>query len=137
MGGLLQPNRSAVKIESEPSGAAVYVLGKQVGITPLMMSSNEIFPVTYPPEMQSLYGKIMLKKAGCGDLIQPITQKIMNAGLHAQLDCGDVNPGVLRGAPGSKETVEQRLEKIKDLLSKGLITEEEAKMARERVLNEL
>ena len=39
--------------------------------------------------------------------------------------------------PHNSETLEQRLDKIKELLIKGLISEEEAKKARERVLNDL
>ena len=140
MGGLLQPNQDAIKVETDPPGATVYVLGKQIGITPLMLSPNDIFPVTYPRGMQSQYGKITLKKTGCGDLVLPVTQKVMSVGLHARLDCGGttfVPSGVPMDAQGGRETVEERLEGIKALLNKGLITEEEAKKARERVLNEL
>lgn len=140
MGSLLLPIRDAIKIESEPSGSAVYVLGKQVGVTPLTISSLIVFPVTYPKEMESLYGKVTLKKAGCADLTRQVTPKIMDVGLHAQLDCGSMNPETFRtygDTPSSKETVEKRLERIKNLLDKGLITEEEAKKARDHVLNEL
>jgi cytochrome c-type biogenesis protein CcmH/NrfG len=40
-------------------------------------------------------------------------------------------------APRMSKTVEQRLEEIKDLQNKGLITDDEAKKAREHVLNDL
>jgi hypothetical protein len=129
-----------IKIESDPSGAAVYVMGEKVGVTPLKISHKDVFPNTYPKEKESVYGRITLKKEGCSDFTRTVSAEIGNAGLHARLDCGDINPApskTSRDAPRSSETVEQRLDKIKDLLNKGLITEEEAKQARERILKDL
>lgn len=129
-----------IKIESDPSGAAVYVMGEKVGVTPLKISHKDVFPNTYPKEKESVYGRITLKKEGCSDFTRTVSAEIGNNGLHARLDCGDMNPAsskTSRDAPRSSETVEQRLDKIKDLLNKGLITEEEAKQARERILNDL
>jgi hypothetical protein len=129
-----------IKIESLPSGAEVYVMGEKVGVTPLQISHKDVFPNTYPRDKESVYGRIILKKEGCSDFTRTVSAEISNAGLHAQLDCGDINPAsssTSRDAPRSSETVEQRLDKIKYLLNKGLITEEEAKKARERILNDL
>lgn len=124
-----------IKIESVPSTADVYVMGEKVGVTPLEISRKDVFPNAYPSDKESVYGRITLKKEGCADFTRTVSAEIGNAGLHAKLDCGDIN---LAGtAPRNSETVEQRLDKIKDLLNKGLITEEEAKKARERVLNDL
>lgn len=128
-----------IKIESDPPGATVYVMGQERGVTPLAVSSTDVFPNTYPRDKESLYGKVVLKKAGCTDVITPVSSDIIDAGLRAKLDCGDLNPpsAASGNAPPGNETVEQRLEKIKDLLSKGLISEEEAKKARERIINNL
>jgi len=129
-----------INVESEPTGAEVYVMGDRIGVTPLKVNPQDIFPITYPKDKESLYGKVTLRKAGCSDLTSTISMKITNVGLHVRLECGDTNPAspsAAKAAPGISESVEQRLEKIKDLLNKGLITEEEAKKARERVLNDL
>ena len=112
-------------------------MGEKVGVTPLQISRKDVFPNTYPSNKESVYGRITLKKEGCSDFTRTVSAEIGNAGLHAKLDCGDTNPASSRDAPRNSETVEQRLDKIKDLLNKGLITEEEAKKARERILNEL
>jgi hypothetical protein len=125
-----------IKVESVPTGADVYVMGKKIGVTPLEISRRQVFPNTYPSEKESLYGRIILKKDGCSELNRTVNAEISNAGLHARLDCGDLNPAT-SGISTSNQTVEQRLEKIKDLLNKGLITDEEAKKARERIINEL
>lgn len=128
------------KIESDPTGAAVYVMGEKIGVTPIMISYKDVFPNIYPKEKVSVYGRITLKKEGCADFTRMVSAEISNAGLSAKLDCADMYPAsskTSRDAPRSSETVEQRLDKIKDLLSKGLISEEEAKQARERILNDL
>jgi hypothetical protein len=129
-----------IKIESEPSGAEIYVMGEKVGVTPLKISPKDVFPNTYPKEKESLYGRVTLKKAGCSDFTRSVSTEISNAGLRAQLECVEMNPTLTRtsrDAPRNNETVEQRLDKVKDFLNKGLITEEEAKKARERILNDL
>ena len=145
---------SVIKIDSEPSGADVFAMGQKIGTTPLTVNTKEVFPRTYPKEKESLYGKLTFKKEGCSDLTRSVSPKLIV--LRGQLDCGTPKPVAQesskgtsevsvapatqessKGASGANATVEQRLTKIKDLLDKGLITEEEAKKARERVLNDL
>jgi len=129
-----------IKVESVPTGADVYVMGAKAGVTPIEISRKDVFPNLYPNSKELLYGRITVKKEGCSDYTRTVSADISNNGLHAKLDCGDnysVTPGTTGNTPRSSETVEQRLDKIKDLLNKGLITEEEAKKARERVLNDL
>jgi hypothetical protein len=131
-----------MKIESDPSGAEVYVMGEKLGVTPLQITRDQVFPNLYPKDKVALYGRVMLRKAGCADYTGTVSSQVSSYGLHAKLDCGDNKPapaaaGVAGISSGSSETAEQRLGKIKDLLDKGLISEDEAKKARERILNEL
>jgi len=129
-----------IQIESDPTGAAVYVMGEKVGVTPLKIRKQDVFPNIYPREKESLYGRVTLKKEGCSDFTRTVNAEISNRGLRAQLVCGDTKPASPKPSgdvPRISETLEQRLDKIRDLLNKGLITEEEAKQARERVLNDL
>jgi hypothetical protein len=164
--------QDSIRIESEPSGAAVYVMGKNVGTTPLSISSKDVFPLTYPKEKESLYGSVTLIKSGCADYTKPVSARVLDKGLKATLACNDAAPVAPRAAPAASaaaapaqmtgqaqpavpaavpaaapaatpaaaaasDAVEQRLEKIKRLLDRGLINEDEAKKARERVLNDL
>ncbi|MGA8864633.1 MAG: PEGA domain-containing protein [Gallionella sp.] len=137
-------------MESDPSGATVYVMGENIGVTPVEISQKDVFPTVYPGDKVSLYGKVTLRKAGCADLTKTINGNIIANGLRAKLDCA--NPAAVAPAPAlpasaapapsvvpppAKETVEQRLDKIKELLDKGLISDDEAKKARARILNEL
>lgn len=140
-GSLFPPaGNNPIKIESVPPGADVYVMGDKVGVTPTEISRDKVFPNIYPNEKLSSYGKVTLRKSGCADYTSTISGEISSLGLHAKLDCAEKNPAPAAApivAPGSGETAEQRLEKIKDLLNKGLITEDEAKQARARILNGL
>lgn len=140
VGSMFPPSGDApFKIESDPSGAAVYVMGENVGVTPLKISQKDVFPTIYPGKKVSFYGKVTIKKAGCADFTKTINGHIIVNGLRAKLDCGNNNPApsATGVTPQINETVEQRLDKIKDLLNKGLISEDEAKQARARILNEL
>jgi hypothetical protein len=131
---------SPIKIESNPTGAEVYVMGEKIGVTPVQIGHKDVFPNIYPHEKESLYGRVILKKEGCADYTRTISAEISNSGLQAKLNCKDTNPVSPKpsgATPAVSETVEQRLSKVKDLQNKGLITEEEAKQARERILNEL
>jgi len=131
----------SIMIESVPVGADVYVMGDKIGVTPMLLSHKDVFPNTYPSEKVSVYGRIILKKRGCVDLTRTVSTEISNNGLHAKLDCPDANPppsaDTVAGVPHITQTVEQRLGKIRELLDKGLISDEEAKQARARILREL
>lgn len=116
-------------------------MGENIGVTPLQITQKDVFPTVYPSDKVSLYGKVTLRKAGCADLTRTINGNIIVNGLRAKLDCASPATAApappVTAAPPVSATVEQRLNKIKELQSKGLITEEEAKKARERILNEL
>lgn len=121
-----------ISVESEPAGADVVVMGKNLGRTPLRIRQDDVFPVTYPPEKLAQYGTIMLKKEGCRDLVQTVDSKVYARGLKARLDCG-ARPST----GGEAGSAEERLRRLKELLEKGLISEEEAKAARKRILEGL
>ena len=129
-----------IKIDSDPSRAEIYVMGEKIGVTPVAIRRKDVFPVTYPKEKEFLYGKVTLKKEGCSNFTRTVDQQMIDAGLRAQLDCGNITAKpspAPKDAPHAGETVEQRLEKIKELQNKGLITEDEAKKARANVLDDL
>jgi len=123
------------KVESVPAGAEVYVMGNKMGVTPMQLSRTDVFPNLYPREKESLYGKVTLRKEGCKDYTREVSGDITGFGLHAKLDCASPAPSTAAQPPS--ETVEQRLDKVKELLNKGLISDDEAKKARERILNSL
>lgn len=134
----LRSNPDVISVESDPPGAEVYVMGKKAGVTPLEIRQVEVFPLTYSPEQQPLYGTVVLRYAGCHDYTQRVTTTAYGKGINAKLDCGQKPAEAAR--PDQKEadaSIEKRLQKLKELQEKGLITEEEAKVTRRRILEGL
>ncbi len=134
----LRSNPDMISVESNPSGAEVYVMGKKVGITPLEVRQIDVFPLTYSPEQQSLYGTIVLRHVGCQDYTQRVTATAYGRGVKAKLDCVQKPAETTRTEQKDADaSIENRLQKVKELQDKGLITEEEAKATRRRILEGL
>lgn len=130
----LSQNPEYIGVESEPAGAAVFVMGEKAGVTPLMVRQDAVFPLTYDPAKRDLYGTVVLRKEGCKDYKQRVSTTAYGEGVKAKLDCGAAKTETTDREPKS---VEHRLRQLKDLREKGLITEEEEKTARKRILDAL
>lgn len=151
-----KPDR--VDVTSDPAGAAVYAMGAKVGVTPLTLDQDTIFPLTYPRDKQALYGAVELRKAGCNSATQRVSTRAVVKGVHVKLDCGEAartetstprqaqpsQPpvsanGQAQTTPVMKEKpgIEMRLKQVQDLRDQGLITEQEAREIRQRILGEL
>lgn len=147
-----------VDVTSDPAGAEVYAMGSKVGVTPLTLDQDVIFPLTYPSEKQALYGVVELRKAGCADARQRVSTRALARGIHVKLDCGTAarveTPAPRQAQPAppaapvnahvpptpaakEKPGIELRLRQVQDLRDKGLITEQEAQEIRRRILDEL
>ena len=133
-------------IESDPPGAEVYLIGGRAGVTPITLNERDIYPNTYPDEQAQLYGKVLLKRPGCREYSKFVTLDDISTGLKAKLDCGAIRPvaapAVERPDAGSRveasePSAERRLRHLKvlqELLDEQLITEQEEKTIRKRVL---
>lgn len=148
-----------VDVTSDPAGADVYAMGSKVGVTPLTLDQDTIFPLTYPAEKQTLYGMVELRKAGCADARQSVSTRALARGIHVKLVCGEAaraepvtsrpaQPAQQPAASASEQSsatpvlkqkpgIEPRLREVQDLRDKGLITEQEAREIRQRILEEL
>jgi len=147
-----------VDVSSDPAGADVYVMGSKVGVTPLTVDQDAIFPLTYPAEKQALYGMVELRKAGCLPARQNVSTRAVSRGLHVKLDCGEAaraetpaprqtqpdRPAATANEPTpatpvvkEKPGIELRLKQVQELRDKGSITEQEAQEIRRRILEEL
>jgi hypothetical protein len=160
--GGFYPNPGSVAIQSDPSGADVYVLGKKVGTTPVNLALGDMYPSGYSASQAGQYGVVRLQHEGCKDYLQRVDSATYGRGIKAVMDCGQAavvapsatsgpdsapvvaqpaaaSPAPVPAAPPAAEasTVEQRLQRVKDLLGKGLITPDEAEAARKRILEGL
>ena len=106
-------------------------MGSRVGVTPLTLDEKTIFPLTYPEEKQALYGAVELRKADCSNAMQRVSTRALEQGVHIKLDCA--------GEPveAEKPGIELRLRQLQALRDKGLVTEQEAREIRLRILGEL
>ena len=140
-GNNLTPQSSnRFSVRSQPTGATVYVMGKEQGTTPLQLTSSQVFPVTYPSELQHKYGRVELRYPGCQPFEKPLSSYIRANGLNATLDCGQVSPShaapPAHAAPDQGDT-QERLRKLKAIYDEGLITEEEYRLKRQAILQDL
>lgn len=143
--------RSAVSIASAPPGAQVWVSGREVGVTPLTVQLDQVFPRHWTTRIKSdeegfaFYRRLEtldIKKDGC----EPYTQQVVEADLardiNVTLKCDPnyqpapvVSPAA--STPASGVGIEQRLRTLEDLKTKGLITEDEYRAQRQRILDGL
>ncbi len=139
--------RDKLVIDSDPQGAQVRVAGKDIGVTPVSVGLDDVFPKHWTSRISedeqgfAFYRRlevVELKKNGC----EPFTTKL----IESEMDTGAVkfalkcDPNykpappapapVAQPAPG----VEERLKTLDELKRKGLITDEEYRAQRERIL---
>lgn len=123
-------------VSSTPSGATVYVMGEPLGVTPLDIRKEQIFPGTYPSQLQNEYGIVTLEYQGCETYRKTINNTILEDGLNAKLKCQDTRaPAAIKVVPPI--TVKQRLQELKSLFDEGLITKQEYTDRRKAILNDL
>lgn len=131
-----------IAVESDPAGAHVMVMGQDRGMTPLTLPVTAVFPARYPPEQVDLYGRITLLKDGCAEYTATVDNRLLGRGLRAQLDCAASTPpaappGMETTAPAAARAPAQRLRMLDDVYKEGLISDEEYRQLRQRILDEL
>jgi hypothetical protein len=128
-----------ISINSAPAGADVYAAGKRIGITPLVLRQQDVFPVVYGPEQRDAYGTLLLTKEGCRDHTVRVNNAVIRKGVDVKLDCGLADIAKPQPeAPGTPpETIKERLLRLNELRDKGLVNEEEYREIRRKILGEL
>lgn len=122
-------------IDSIPAGAEVSVMGESRGVTPLRLPTNTIFPVTYSPEKQSLYGKVRITHPDCAPYETPVSNKALEHGIHARLECK--SPTTPAAVAPQAQTPRERLKQLEALKQEGLLDEQEYRQARQRIIDSL
>lgn len=152
-------------VTSNPDGASVFIMDKKIGETPLEISQSTIYPNTYSPDKEGLYGVVTLKKAGCNDFSRRIGYRELIKNINADMECGDIDrqapevpaqtgqsqtPIENKVVPEPAQTVnydpvnasrarnaKNRLIELNQLKTDGLITDEEFDTIRQRILDSL
>jgi hypothetical protein len=127
---------SRFTVTSTPTGATVYVMGQALGVTPQEIRREQVFPGTYPSQLQAEYGTLTLEYQGCETYRKSVNNTILEDGLNATLKCKSTEaPAAIPMAPAL--SIKQRLIELKSLYDEGLITEQEYKERRKAVLNDI
>ena len=137
-------------VTSNPSGAEVYANGQKLGETPLHYKLYKAFPAGWKNMMYQAQGVLMVKMDGCEDFILQVNDYVLSKPVHAELVCSDkITPdakskGILEvkspvgeSFASPQSDIEDRLNQLKDLYKRGVITTEEYSETRERILNEI
>jgi hypothetical protein len=144
-GPMRQGTPDTIAVQSDPAGAHVMVMGKDLGVTPLTLPVKAVFPASYTPEQEALYGRVTLLKDGCAEYVATVDNRALGRGLKAQLDCAAVTsvpaaPAAQAAetpAPAAARAPAQRLRMLDDVHKEGLISDEEYRQLRQRILDEL
>jgi hypothetical protein len=137
-------------VTSSPAGATVYANGEKLGVTPLHYKLYKAFPAGWKDMMFQAQGVLMVKMDGCEDYILNVNDYILSNPIHAELKCDEVDRSALQ-APAQQDSgnasqqrtilpegeVETRLRKLESLYQDEVITEDEYKATRKRILEEL
>lgn len=140
---LQQGTPDSITVQSKPA-AAVVVMGQELGVTPLTVPVKAVFPSHYPPEQELLYGRITLKKEGCKDHVATVSGTVLSRGINVQLDCS-ANPAPApdpartstQPPSAAAHSPSQRLRQLEDIYGQGLISDEEYRQLRQRILDAL
>jgi len=138
-----------IRITSTPAGAVAYADGAELGATPLEIVPGNHFHSGFVGFSYRYVGKLSLKKAGCETWSTEVNDAILSKDIHARLKCDPSyqppspsvpaagNPaGSIHDSPSGNQTIE-RLERIEALHKKGLISDEEYKQLRARIIEKL
>lgn len=88
-----------LRIETDPPGAEVLLIGGKAGYTPLTIGERALYPNDYRDERAHLYGTVTLRRAGCKTVVHRVTLDDLARGLNVTLDCGA--PSAVRVAPAA------------------------------------
>lgn len=148
-GSVSESSAGRIKISSDPAGAIAYADGAELGATPLQIVPGNHFRSGFAGFSYRYVGKLSIKKPGCDTWSTEVNDFILSKDVHAKLKC-DPNyqppaasspaAGSASGssaAPAAQESATERLERIETLRKKGLISDDEYKQLRARVLDKL
>ncbi|MDZ7595962.1 MAG: PEGA domain-containing protein [Thiobacillus sp.] len=143
-GGGSETPSGQIRITAEPAGAIAYADGAELGATPLAIVPGNHFRSGFAGLSYRYVGKLSIKKAGCDTWTTDVNDAILAKDIHARLKCDpNYQPAAAAPAPGTPagtatgdQTIE-RLERIESLRKKGLISEEEYKASRARIIEKL
>lgn len=139
----LQACTVPVTLKTRPQGATVIANGEIIGVTPLEINPDELFPAKFKGYQWEREGTLQFERVGCKSQSWPVTNESVKRSVRVDLDC---EPGAAAMAP-RPATIEpipvpktgastlERLQELNQMQQRGLISEEEFRLMRQRVLD--
>ena len=129
-------------ITTEPPGATVFASGVEVGVTPITVRPDEVFPPRFVGFEYRAAGTLSIKKAGCKTYSRQVNDAVLSNDIHVKLEC---DPAHATAAPEAPPVVDSemrddftvRLRRLDNLRHQELITPQEYQQLRRKILNEL
>jgi hypothetical protein len=115
-------SNKAIQIRSTPSGATVFVDGKQVGVTPLVLTTNDLMPGRAFDAKPSIQAMLVIEKAGYASYQLLLREFSLPNEVNAELQ-PHTQPTATTTVP--PPDVVKEIERLQQLREKGAITEEE------------
>ena len=137
-----------ITINSDPQGARVYVADKEIGTTPLAVVLDDIFPMRWTSRTDQDKGEgfafyrrlaiLELKKGGCEPYSAQVDTQTLTRDINVSLKCDpNYTPPAITEPAATATSIEQRLQQLDALKQKGLLSDEEYRAQRQRILNQL
>lgn len=131
-----------ITIDSDPQGATVLADGKQIGETPVQINPDDVFPARWYSGTYMVKGKLTMDKQGCEQFNMDVGDHVLSKDIKASLECSAAalqapaaEGSAAKATGAAPPSTEQRLKELQDLHDKGLISEQEYKIQRQRILD--
>ena len=139
-----------ITLSSEPEGAEVLADGRSIGHTPLRITQAEAFPPRWHGTSYTVKGRLEFRRPGCEPRRMEVNEGMLLKDIHVRLKCDPEamqqqspqsppqgREGSSTPPPGQAGDIAGRLETLKALLEQGVITGEEYRQQRRRILDSL
>ncbi len=135
-----------VNLRTNPAGATVLANGKAIGTTPMQVSADRLFPHQRKGLDWHREGTLTLERPGCTPKTMDVDNDLLKRSLTVDLECRPdapvtitptARPAATSAAGPSTGATAQRLEELEGLRRQGLITAEEYRSIRRRILDQL
>lgn len=160
----LGSSNKQIRVTTNPPGATVYANDKALGVTPLTITPGQEWSTGFVTgkDVGMVYqytGTITIKKPGCETYTAEVSDPMLFNDIAIDLDCDPGYRPAARASGGEtsaapaylpesapaypaewetpEEIVARRLRRLEGLRSRGLITDEEYRAIRQRILGEL
>ena len=127
-----------INIRTTPNGATVYADGQPLGMTPLEIDPEAIFPRKLTGYQWESSGTLSFERVGCQPKSINVDNELLKESIRVKLDC---EPGAAALSPAASPAAQpasgtaERLQELENLRENGLITDQEYDSLRRRVLD--